>query len=407
MARRRARDLWPQVTAFSALHAAAHRALRGKRTAPAACAFFVDLERNLFALQSELEDGSYRPGDHHIFEIRDPKPRLISAAPFRDRVVHHALVAVIEPHFERRFIHHSYACRVGKGQHRALATFRGWARGCPTLLKLDVRKYFPSIDHALLLARFADVLADPRVLALLGHIVGGARPAERVRFYFPGDDLFTPDARPHGLPIGNLTSQLAANVFLDPIDHLVTARLGLGRYLRYMDDLVVFHEDPGRLREARAAIEAALLEQRLRLNDGKSRLHRLDEGVPFLGFVHRDGHARLAPSAVRRRRRRTRALREAYAEAAIGFADVAASFQAWEAHAAHGDTAGLARAIRAATVLRRARVPARAPDLADTRPRHTARARPLAVTAPRWSRAAETRTMACSWPGCPRPCERS
>ncbi len=185
--------------------------------------------------------------------------------------------------------------------------------------------------------------------------------------------------RARAVPIDKLTSQLAANVFLDPIDHLVTARLGLGRYLRYMDDLVVFHEDHGRLREAPAAIADALLAQRLRLNDGKSRLHRLDEGVPFLGFVHHPGRARLAPSAVRRRRRRTGALRAAYADGVIDFADVAASFQAWEAHAAHGDTAGLARAIRAATVLRRAR-PRAGPRHTHTQPTHAERSHRTAST---------------------------
>ena len=123
--------------------------MRGKRDQVKAGNFFANLEGNLFQLQRELATHAYEPGSYRTFWISDPKPRLISAAPFRDRVVHHALVNLIEPIFERRFIHHSYACRRGKGTHKALDQFVEWSRSTRYVLKMDIRKFFPSLDHAI------------------------------------------------------------------------------------------------------------------------------------------------------------------------------------------------------------------------------------------------------------------
>ena len=350
---RRAKGLWPRLVAFDHLHQASRRALRGKRRRPEACAFHADLERNLLALQGELQDGSYRPGPYRTFGIVDPKPRLISAAPFRDRVVHHALVSVIEPVFERRFIDHSYACRAGKGTHAALAQFRRWAGATRLVLKLDVKKYFPSIDHEILKAILRRSIADRRVLALADTIIDHSNPQEPVVHHFPGDDLLTPARRRHGLPIGNLTSQFFANVYLDPLDHHVTDHLGCGRYIRFMDDVVCFDADKGRLRALRAAIRGHLMSLRLRLNEGKSRIRRLSEGVELLGFVHRPGSARLNATGVRRMRRRVRRLQSEYGSGSASWAEVSASLSAWCAHAAHGDTWALRRAVLGAAVFRR------------------------------------------------------
>lgn len=124
----RVNDLWEQLTSFENLYRAAYRVLRGKRTQVRAGDFFRTLEYNLLRLQRELRAHAYRPGPYRTFWITTPKRRMISAAPFRDRVVHHALINVIEPIFERRFIYHSYACRKERGTHRALRQFVSWAR---------------------------------------------------------------------------------------------------------------------------------------------------------------------------------------------------------------------------------------------------------------------------------------
>jgi hypothetical protein len=267
-------------------------------------------------------------------------------------VVHHAVVRVIEPLFERRFIHHSYACRTGKGNHRALAQFVEWARSKRYTLMLDIYRFFPTIDHELLKAEVRRGLHDRPLLRLVDLIIDGSNPQETVPLaWFPGDDLFTPSSRRRGLPIGNLTSQFLANVLLDRVDHLVKDRLRAKRYLRYVDDLAVFHDDPAFLRDVHGAVVAELADMRLRLNAGKSRLRQVKEGLSFLGFTVTPKQVRLAAPAVRRHRARLRQLQVAYASGQVPLDDVRARLGAFRAHAEHGDTFRLrARAARAAFV---------------------------------------------------------
>ncbi|MGE4091894.1 MAG: hypothetical protein AB7G75_13740 [Candidatus Binatia bacterium] len=138
----RADELWNSLTSFANLYRAAYQVLRGKRDLQRAGDFFRDLEDNLLRLQEELRAQTYHPGSYHTFWITTPKRRMISAAPLRDRIVHHALINMIEPIFERRFIHHSYACRVEKGTHRALQQFVQWVRASRYALKMDIHKFF-------------------------------------------------------------------------------------------------------------------------------------------------------------------------------------------------------------------------------------------------------------------------
>ncbi len=161
-------NLWPDVISFTALLRAAELARKGKRFRPAVAAFHFDQERALWKLHEELAGKTYRPGEYHTFFIYEPKKRQISAAPYRDRVVHHALVNVLEPIFERIFIHDSYACRKGKGTHAAVDRCQQFARRFRYVLKADVEKFFPSVDHAILKARVARKIKDPNVLWLVG-----------------------------------------------------------------------------------------------------------------------------------------------------------------------------------------------------------------------------------------------
>jgi retron-type reverse transcriptase len=220
------KHLYPLITHFDNLHLAFKKAARGKRSRADVAGFEFDLERELLELQSELETQSYKPGQYFNFRIHDPKPRLISAAPFRDRVVHHALCNIIEPIFERRFVYDSYACRVGKGTHAALDRAQHFARRYPYVLKCDLEHFFPSMDHQILKAQLARLIADPPTLALAGKILdsgAGIHADDYEPRYFPDDNLLAAN-RPRGLPIGNLTSQFWANVYLDPLDHFVKPR---------------------------------------------------------------------------------------------------------------------------------------------------------------------------------------
>ncbi len=235
-------------------------------------------------LSRDLGQECYRPGVGRAFWIREPKRRRIFALPFRDRVVQHLLIDATLPALERWYAPQSYACRVGKGSHRCLRRAIELARAKRFVLRVDVRKFFPSIDHAILRALLAP-RTPPAWRWLRDVFLDAPIECERVAWHFPGDDLFTPLARPHGLPIGSLTSQIWANAYLTPIDHLLGSKLGLGTFVRYCDDLLVFDDDAGRLRDALAAIEARAHALRLRLHPEKTRLHRTSDRVGFLGFV--------------------------------------------------------------------------------------------------------------------------
>ncbi len=225
-------NLYPQVHRFENIFQAWRRAARGKRGTPAAATFEWQLEANLLNLQRVLVRQSYQTGPYHSFYILDPKRRLISAAPFRDRVVHHALCQVIEPLFEATFIGDSYANRLGRGTHAALDRTQLFARRHRFVLQGDVRQFFASIDHQILHGVLARKIDDLPLLQLCERIMAGGSDTlskEYQTAYFPGDDLFAVN-RPRGLPIGNLTSQFWANVYLNELDQFVKRCLRCSAY---------------------------------------------------------------------------------------------------------------------------------------------------------------------------------
>ena len=282
---RPADGLFPRIASFAALEAAAQRAARGKRRKPGVATFLARLEREVLRLERELLSGAWRPGRYVEIAVRDPKPRTVSAAPFRDRVVHHALCAVIEPLFERGFVFDSYANRTGKGTHRAVARYERFRNRFGHVLRCDLYRYFPAIDHAVLKRDLRRRIRCERTLWLIDALIDGANPQEPVHLYYPGDDLFTPFERRRGLPIGNLTSQLFANVHLDGLDHYVKEVLRAPGYLRYVDDFALFHDDPAVLEEWRRRIAAYLARRRLSLHPRKTYVAATAEPTTFLGYV--------------------------------------------------------------------------------------------------------------------------
>ena len=340
------KNLYPQIYAFENLFLAYRAAARGKRGKPEVAAFEQDLEPNLFRLQEQLSTQTYQPGPYTHFPVHDPKSRIISAAPFRDRVVHHALVRVIEPIFEARFIHDSYACRVGKGTHRALDRCQEFARRYPYVLQCDLVHFFPFIDLTVLREILARPIADGRTLWLVDRIIESGRdvPNRYPPIYFPGDDLFAA-TRPRGLPIGNLTSQFWANCYLNPLDQFIKRELKCQGYLRYVDDLLLFADDKRTLWRWKAGVADFTVWLRLLMHDRESTVYPVTNGIPFLGF-------RIYPDRRRLKRRngvafarRFRALRAAVAAGEITYDQLHQSVQGWLAHAAHGDTEGLRRAL--------------------------------------------------------------
>ncbi len=305
----------------------------------------LDMEPECFRLAEELAAGSWRPGPYLNFMIREPKPRMISAATFRDRVVHHALVSLMEPHFERRFVRHSYACRVGKGTHRALERATALSRKRRFVLKGDIKKFFPSIDHQILTDEVRRVVADERLLAVLARVLEGSPVHEPDLDWFAGDDLFTPTTRRRGIPIGNLTSQFLANVMLDRFDHFVMDSQGYGEYVRYCDDFLVFADTRAELWALRGRVHAFLDGMRLRLHPDKGGVHATRSQVPFLGFALRRGRRALLRKGVVRA---TRRLRHSLCDFATGVIDARAflaRIAAWRGHAAHASGRGLGESV--------------------------------------------------------------
>ncbi|MBN1606057.1 MAG: group II intron reverse transcriptase domain-containing protein [Polyangiaceae bacterium] len=346
----------PEEVTLDTLRAMAARAARGKRHSPDVARFLVDIDQELVKLGREIRTREYAPQPGRPLRIRDPKPRWITVVPFRDRVVQHLLIAATLPALERRFAPQSYACRRGFGTHRALQRARDWTRRRDFVLRLDIAKFFPSIDHACL-KRMLLRVTEPPWRWLSDRFVDAPYCGERFVSWFPGDGLLTPLEHPHGLSIGSLTSQIWANLYLSPLDHLLASHLGIGSFVRYCDDWLIWDDDPGRLREVLLRLEEHAATLRLKLHPRKTRLYRTTEPVPFLGFVlQRRGSAvsvRLRPENLRRFRKRMRKVQALYAAGALEAHEVRSRVQAWLAHARHGHTRTLVRRVLSELVFRR------------------------------------------------------
>ncbi len=341
------KKLYPQIYSWENLETAYRKARKGKRKYEAVADFEYAWESQLLRLQEELINQSYQPGPYHSFYIHEPKRRLISAAPFGDRVVHHALCRVIEPIFEGRFIYDSYANRKGKGTHKALDRCTTFARRYKYVLQCDVKQHFPAIDHLIMRQTLAKYIACPDTMALIDKILTsgiGVLAEEYEMVYFPGDDL-SAALRPRGLPIGNLTSQFWSNCYLNLLDHFIKRELKCLAYIRYVDDFLLFAHDKYILHRWRAAIIEFLSSLRLLIHAERALPRPVSEGIPFLGFVVYPDHRRVKSRKVVAYRRRLKKVRTAYQQGLIEQDAVVASIRGWLAHISYGDTYALAEQI--------------------------------------------------------------
>ncbi|MEK7141011.1 MAG: reverse transcriptase/maturase family protein [Patescibacteria group bacterium] len=325
--------LFFQVTAFANLVRAWKLASRGKRDRLPVARFAAEMETRLLEIKLALETGTWQPGDHRQFFVYDPKFRSIAAPPFADRVVHHAICTIIEPLFERRFIYDSYACRVDKGAHRGARRLQTFLRKKHAVyaLKCDISKFFASIDHAVLCQIIRQTIPDPKLLEILDRIIAGYSP---------------------GIPIGNLTSQLFANVYLDQLDHFIKEELRVKYYLRYMDDFILLGENKTVLTKMLAAIRVFLTDKlKLTLHPRKVRLFPSRLGVDFVGYIVFPDHILLRPKNVRRFARKLRKQQKNLASGKITQKEFEARVRSWIAHASHADTFGLRRKLFASANL--------------------------------------------------------
>ena len=271
---KRVGKLFEEICCIQNLHEAYYKASKNKRLTAGYIHFRKNAEKNLAFLRQLLLDGKYKHGKYRHFTITDPKQRLISAATFSDRVIHHAIMNVLEPVFERQFIFHTYACRKGKGTHAAARYAFKCAKSSAYFLKLDVKKYFDSIDHAVLKYLLCRIIKDARCLSLLFCVI------DSYKVSFGGDAA---SEREKGLPIGNLTSQFFANFYLSLLDHFVLEKLKPKAYVRYMDDIVIFDDSLLRLKQIFKDVEI-FCSEKLVLSIKMPVFGKCRNGVPFLGW---------------------------------------------------------------------------------------------------------------------------
>ena len=261
---KRAKSLFNQIISYDNVCLAWLKARRHKTSKNVVKNFSKNVNKNLLIVQKNLKSKPAILSSYSQFTIYEPKERLISVVPFIDRVMHHAIMNVLEPVFEKQFIYHTYACRKGKGSHKAIKYAFSKAKNCEFFLKLDVKKYFDNIDHQILKQKLVRIIKDKECLDLLFDII----------------DSFSTEK---GLPIGNLTSQFFANLYLSELDHFVLERLKPSGYCRYMDDFLLFCNSKTELLKMYSKIESFCYEKLL-LNLKPFIFGKCKDGIAFLGY---------------------------------------------------------------------------------------------------------------------------
>lgn len=311
-----------------------NKARKCKRYRKDVLMFTTDKEENLEKVRNAILNLDYEPSEYRYFKVYEPKERLIMALPFYDRVIQHAINNVLEPIFNKRFIFHSYACRKGKGMHGASDELQGllynWQKFHPDqplyAIKADIHHYFQSINHDVLKAEIRKAIKDTGALKLIDRIIdhNGNMP-EGI-----------------GIPVGNLTSQLFANIYLDKLDKFIKHTLGVKDYIRYMDDFIILSPDKDQLREWLAAIERFLQDElKLELNP-KTTILAAKNGIDFVGYKHRATHRKVRRDSIKRIKRTIKKCECGK----ITKEQMQKSIQSWTGHAGHADSYNLRKKIK-------------------------------------------------------------
>lgn len=325
-----ARDLWQELCSYSNIQLAFKRARKHKTLKPYVLEFEADVESNLTLLRTELLFHSYQPKPLETFILRDPKTRKISKSHFRDRVIHHALCNVIEPLFEKTFIYDSYANRIGKGALKALERFEFFARKTSHnhskttfVFKADIRHYFETVDHTILLTILKKKIKDQRIIWLIKKILHNYSSKK-------------------GMPLGNLTSQFFANVYLNELDQFIKHQIKAKYYIRYVDDFVIIDRSKERLEEYEKKINHFVQHYlSLDLHPDKSKIILLQRGVEFLGFKIFPHHRLLKKRNQRKCKRKIKDIYSLFEKQEINFDSVYNFMEGWCAYAKHANTYNL------------------------------------------------------------------
>lgn len=326
-------NLYNQIYSFENIYSAYLKARKNKRYHHEVLSFTIDLEENLINIQEELINKTYRTGEYKHFLVYEPKERLISALPFKDRVVQHAICNIIEPIFEKSFIYDSHACRKGFGVLSGVLRTTKFLRAVSYnsdkvyCLKGDISKYFPSIDHTVLKKLIRKRIRCKDTLNLIYEIIDKA-----------GNNC--------GMPIGNLTSQLFANVYLNQLDHFVKNILRVKYYIRYMDDFVILSNDKKYLNQILVMIQIFLQKELKLILNGKTQVFLVKQrSVDFLGYRIWSTHRLLRKCNVKRAKRRFKKFQKLYKERILNIKDIEPSIMSWLGHVKWADSYRLRKKI--------------------------------------------------------------
>lgn len=338
------KNLYPKLCSYQNLELAFRKASKGKSKKFYVVEFSKDLQKNLLDLKRELVWETYHPAPLTKFTIKDPKTRLIRKSIFKDRIVHHSIVNILEPIYEPRFISDNFANRINKGTIMAINRFDKFKRQVSKngklipgslnnnmikgyILKADIKKFFDSVDQAKLIEILRRKIKDEKVIYLIIKIIKNF------------------DNKRKGMPLGNMTSQFFANLYLNDLDQFIKRKLKMKYYLRYVDDFVILHERKDVLEEAKDKIEKYLNNLKLELHPDKSKIYPLYKGVDFLGFKIFYYYKRARKRNVAHFKDRLENLEKRYKQGEINKEEFIAIVNGWLAYIMRGDTYRLRRGI--------------------------------------------------------------
>ncbi len=323
-------NTYEDLCSYENLETAFNKARKGKTQKPYVTEFEENLKENLLQLRTELHLQTYRPQPLKTFILRDPKTRKISKSAFRDRIIHHAICNIIEPSFDKRFIHDSFANRLGKGTLNAIKRFDTFKKKASKnssapcyVLKADIKSYFDTVNHQILLRILGKRIKDERLMRLIRKILANHKGGHEGK----------------GMPLGNLTSQFFANVYLDELDQFVKHKLRAKYYIRYVDDFAILHQSKTAVKDYKHKIDSFLRAQLdLKLHSDKSQVLTLDNGISFLGFKIFYNHKTLAKRNMRKFEKKLEQMKRLYWGAKIDREKVIEKLEGWLAYASHANT---------------------------------------------------------------------
>lgn len=340
------KKVYNNLCSYENLYQAYLNARKCKRFRSEVLEFTFNLEENLMEIQKELLNHSYKVGGYREFYVYEPKQRLIMALPFRDRVVQWAIYQLINPIFDNSYIFDSYGCRVGKGTHRAIQRLHYWLQQVNRkeeryyYLKLDISKYFYRVDHTILINLLRRKIKDEELLQLLMTIITYDGTLFGLKL---NGDVNNPADRisGKGMPIGNLTSQMFANLYLNELDQYCKRTLSIRYYVRYMDDVIILSNDKGKLHQYKALIED-FLNNKLDLHlNNKTAIRPISTGVEFVGYRLWPTHVKMRKSTALKMKKRLKYVKKQYENKQLPFEKVNATVQSYMGILKHCDSYSL------------------------------------------------------------------